>query len=156
MDREYKIVVVGNGGCGKTSFVKRLVTGDFTTRYVPTLGVEVYGLENEDEKLKFSIWDCAGVPELCGLKDAYYIQADGAMILYDDNTSKDDIRQNTIDIIRVCGKEIPIVYCRTKSDLPSTKKLTHGHISISSKSCDNLSKPLHELVKLIKKRQLTV
>lgn len=41
---QYKLVLVGDGGVGKTTLVKRHITGEFTKGYVPTLGVEVKSL----------------------------------------------------------------------------------------------------------------
>ena len=36
---EYKLVLVGDGGVGKTTFVKRHLTGEFEKKYIATLGV---------------------------------------------------------------------------------------------------------------------
>jgi len=38
---QFKLILVGDGGVGKTTFVKRHITGEFEKRYVATLGVEV-------------------------------------------------------------------------------------------------------------------
>ena len=40
----FKCVLVGDGGTGKTTFVKRHMTGEFEKKYVATLGVEVHPL----------------------------------------------------------------------------------------------------------------
>ena len=39
---EFKLILVGDGGVGKTTFVKRHLTGEFEKKYVATLGVEVH------------------------------------------------------------------------------------------------------------------
>jgi GTP-binding nuclear protein Ran len=38
---EFKLVLVGDGGVGKTTFVKRHLTGEFEKRYVGKLGCAV-------------------------------------------------------------------------------------------------------------------
>jgi len=38
---EFKLVLIGDGGVGKTTFVKRHKTGEFGKMYVPTMGAEV-------------------------------------------------------------------------------------------------------------------
>ncbi len=82
---EFKVVLIGDGGVGKTSFVKRLSTGDFEAKYVATLGVHVHSLVFYTNRgpIKFNVWDTAG-QEKCGtLRDGYYVQAQGAIIMFD-------------------------------------------------------------------------
>ena len=41
----FKVVLVGDGGVGKTTFVKRHISGEFEKRYIATMGVEVHPLK---------------------------------------------------------------------------------------------------------------
>lgn len=59
---EFKLILVGDGGVGKTTFVKRHLTGEFEKKYVATLGVEVHplGFHTNRGPIKFNVWDTAG------------------------------------------------------------------------------------------------
>jgi hypothetical protein len=59
---EFKLILVGDGGVGKTTFVKRHLTGEFEKKYVATLGVEVHPLTFHTNRgaIKFNCWDTAG------------------------------------------------------------------------------------------------
>jgi len=72
----FKLVLVGDGGVGKTTFVKRHLTGEFEKKYVATLGVEVHPLVFHTNRgaMRFNVWDTAGQEKFGGLRDGYYIQ----------------------------------------------------------------------------------
>eukprot|EP00029_Vermamoeba_vermiformis_P005065 TRINITY_DN1657_c0_g1_i1.p1 TRINITY_DN1657_c0_g1~~TRINITY_DN1657_c0_g1_i1.p1 ORF type:complete len:359 (+),score=19.79 TRINITY_DN1657_c0_g1_i1:26-1078(+) len=118
-DGPLKIVVVGDGGIGKTSYTK-LVSGDHVDkRYIPTIGVEVHKIEVKSSKRNFqlTLWDTAGPEKFGGLRDGYYIGAAGAIIL-SDVTSLYTIKNVPNwhrDVMRVCG-DIPIAVCGNKVD----------------------------------------
>jgi GTP-binding nuclear protein Ran len=79
---EYKLVLVGDGATGKTTFVRRHVSGEFEKKYVATLGVEVRPLHftTNKGKVTFNVWDTAGQEKFGGLRDGYYIQAHAAIV----------------------------------------------------------------------------
>ena len=75
------MILVGDGGVGKTTFVKRHLTGEFEKKYVATLGVEVHPLNFHTNRgpIKFNVWDTAGqevssfkIPQIRMQKDAAY------------------------------------------------------------------------------------
>ena len=59
---EFKLVLVGDGGVGKTTFVKRHLTGEYEKKYIATIGVEVHPMPFFTNKgqIKFNVWDTAG------------------------------------------------------------------------------------------------
>ncbi|KAI7743302.1 hypothetical protein M8C21_030716 [Ambrosia artemisiifolia] len=76
-----------NSSCsaGKTTFVKRHLTGEFEKKYEPTIGVEVHPLDffTNCGKIRFYCWDTAGQEKFGGLRDGYYIHGQCAIIMFD-------------------------------------------------------------------------
>ena len=72
---EFKLVLVGDSGVGKSTFVKKHLTCEFQKTHIPTMGVEVISMPfyTSKGKIGFNIWDTAGKEEFGGLKDVYYI-----------------------------------------------------------------------------------
>ena len=72
----FKLILVGEGGVGKTTFVKRHLTGEFEKKYVATLGVEVHPLRFSTNfgPIQYNVWDTAGQEKFGGLRAGYYIQ----------------------------------------------------------------------------------
>jgi len=60
-DREIKVLVVGNGGVGKTSMIRRFCKGMFTDEYKKTIGVDFLEkplfVDNLGEEVRFMLWD---------------------------------------------------------------------------------------------------
>jgi GTP-binding nuclear protein Ran len=97
--RKFKVVMVGDGGTGKTTFCLRHQTGEFQRKYEATIGVYVLKLEffTNYGKFEFEVWDTAGQEKFAGLKDGYYIGCDAAIIFFD-ATSKKHIKMLEIGI----------------------------------------------------------
>lgn len=98
---EFKMVFCGDGGVGKTTMVKRMLTnGPFDPRYTPTLGVEVYPILHNESS--YSVWDCAGQKKFGGLVDGYFLGADHVAIVYscNPNTQKNLSLDYWVEIAR--------------------------------------------------------
>ncbi|CAH8370487.1 unnamed protein product [Eruca vesicaria subsp. sativa] len=150
----FKLLLVGDGGTGKTTFVKRHLTGEFEKKYEPTIGVEVHPLDFFTNRgmIRFYCWDTAGQEKLGGLRDGYYVHSQCAVIMFD-VTSREtykSVPQKHVDICRVCG-DIPIVLCGNKVDVKNRqvkakqvtfhRKKNLQYYEISAKSNYNFEKP---------------
>jgi GTP-binding nuclear protein Ran len=150
----FKLVLVGDGDTGKTTFVKRHLTGEFEKKYVATVGAEVHPLDfyTNYGKFVFNVWDTAGQERMGGLRDAYYIKSDAAIIMFD-VTSREtykSVQDWYKDLIRVV-EHIPIVLCGNKVDSKDRKvklkqitfhrKKNLQYCDISAKSNYNFEKP---------------
>ncbi|XDA84432.1 hypothetical protein R6Z07M_014241 [Ovis aries] len=151
---QFKLVLVGDGGTGKTTFVKRHLTGEFEKKYVATLGVEVHPLVFHTNRgpIKFNVWDTAGQEKFGGLRDGYYIEAQCAIIMFDvtSRVTYKNVPNWHRDLVRVC-ENIPIVLCGNKVDIKDRKvkaksivfhrKKNLQYYDISAKSNYNFEKP---------------
>ena len=142
----FKVVVVGDGGVGKTTFLKRHRTGEFERKYLPTIGVEVHSLKFDTitnlnmininngniinssvdkNSVIYNIWDCAGQEKFGGLRDGYYINTNAAIIMAD-STSRTSIKNIPFwieSLHKVTNlKNIPVCVVFTKWDLEQDRK----------------------------------
>jgi GTP-binding nuclear protein Ran len=155
-----KLVLVGDGGVGKTTFVKRHQTGEFEKKYIPTMGVQVSQLTFETTlgPLTYNIWDTAGQERFGGLREGYYLEAHCAIIMFD-VTSQATYRNVTTwhrDLVRVCPN-IPIVLVGNKIDVrdrkvPAKRVIFHKknnmrYFEISAKSNYHFEMPFLSLAR---------
>ncbi|CAI8493591.1 GTP-binding nuclear protein gsp1/Ran [Hanseniaspora opuntiae] len=150
----FKLVLVGDGGTGKTTFVKRHLTGEFEKKYIATIGVEVHPLAFHTNfgEIKFDCWDTAGQEKFGGLRDGYYINAQCGIIMFDvtSRITYKNVPNWHRDLVRVC-ENIPIVLCGNKVDVKERKvkaktitfhrKKNLQYYDISAKSNYNFEKP---------------
>lgn len=145
-----KIMLIGSGGAGKSSYKKKLISNEFETKYIPTLNMEVFTLEDG----LYNIWDCAGQERYSGLKEIYWINSKAVIIMFD-LTSRLSYKEATVYFrqVRNILPNTPIILCGNKTDCNDAKTLYKTrdwdnktyYCEISVKTGYNLYKPL-ELV----------
>lgn len=82
---QFKWIVIGKSGAGKTCILKRLVNNEFKEGTQSTIGIEyfTYSMECNGQKVKLNIWDTAGQEQFYTVTKAYYRSAVGVILVYD-------------------------------------------------------------------------
>jgi len=159
---EFKLVMVGDGSVGKTTFVKRHVTGEFDKVYKPTKGVEVTSIVyyTNHGPIRFNIWDTAGQEKLGKLRECYYIGANCAIIMFDLTTrvSYNNVPKWYKDLTKIC-ENIPIVLVGNKADVKERKlkarqinfhrRRNLQYYDVSAKSNYQFAKPFEWLLRAL-------
>lgn len=134
---EFTIALVGDRKVGKTTFIKRLQTGIFEERYLPTHGCQ-------ETKLKFS----TNIGEVCfNIRDcgkdatnSSYEGLDGAIVMHDNRT---DFAIHYNPIRKFAGKEVFIVnFCNDRTENVLSVK--------TAKDTNTLVRPFISLLRLLK------
>ena len=106
------LILIGNSGAGKTSFFRKLSTGEFYEKNISTIGVEkktfelnldIINDEGKTEKKSFviSLFDTAGQEKFRAITHNYYKEADGILLIYDiDDKSSFESIEMWIESIR--------------------------------------------------------
>ncbi|GAB0089897.1 ras-related protein Rab-23 [Sergentomyia squamirostris] len=115
-----KVVIVGNGGVGKSSMIQRYCKGIYTKDYKKTIGVDFLErqIEIEGEDVRIMLWDTAGQEEFDAITKAYYRGAQACVLTFSttDRLSFEAIKDWKMKVENECG-EIPTVIVQNKVDL---------------------------------------
>lgn len=137
-----KIVLIGDAQVGKTTLVSMLMGNPYSINYVATLGVEVHPIRRGNKC--YNIWDCAGQDKFGGLRDGYWLQAQGAIIMCDPSNleSVQHVEKWAKEFKRMAGEDVPIVYVINKSEILPNDFNDERFVKISCKHNENLEEVL--------------
>eukprot|EP00062_Callorhinchus_milii_P019017 gi/632973105/ref/XP_007902988.1/ PREDICTED: EF-hand calcium-binding domain-containing protein 4A isoform X1 [Callorhinchus milii] len=87
-DRIFKLVMVGNSGVGKSSFIHRFSHDRFHTEICATIGIDyqVKSLLVGRTQVALQLWDTAGQERFRSVTKQYFRKADGVLVMYDVTT----------------------------------------------------------------------
>uniref|UniRef100_A0A452QWM6 Ras homolog family member D n=1 Tax=Ursus americanus TaxID=9643 RepID=A0A452QWM6_URSAM len=124
--RSVKVVLVGDGGCGKTSLLMVFAEGAFPESYTPTVFERLtVNLQMKGKPLNLQIWDTAGQVDYDRLRPLFYPDASVLLLCFDVTSphSFDNIFNRWYPEVNHFCKKVPIVVVGCKTDLRKDKSL---------------------------------
>lgn len=161
---KFKICLVGDGGTGKTTFINKVLNGDFIAKYYATQGAVTKFLTlgvGDNSYVKYEVWDTAGQEKNVGLKDGYYIGAVAGFFFFDANSRETmaNIPKHMKAFYNACGVDNPKMFilankidiakkmCDFSKYAPKVAQYNPEFIQISAKTGHNFEKPFEKLTK---------
>ncbi|XP_063781941.1 ras and EF-hand domain-containing protein-like [Pseudophryne corroboree] len=117
----YRLVLAGDAGSGKSSFLLRLCLNEFRGDIPTTLGVDFHmkKLLVDGDYTTLQIWDTAGQERFRSIAKSYFRKAHGVLLMYDVTSESSflNVRQWIDEIKNSCDKPIPLMLIGNKTDL---------------------------------------
>ena len=126
-----KVVLLGDGGVGKSSLIQRFVSNKFDPSLFHTIGVEFLNkdLEVEGERYTLQIWDTAGQERFKSLRTPFYRGSDCCLLTYaiDDPQSFQNVAMWKKEFLYYADVKdpdnFPFVVLGNKSDMVEERKV---------------------------------
>jgi len=139
-----KVVIVGDSGAGKTTFVRKLLNGVFHQDPDSTIGasVQTYSINER----RFIFWDTAGQERFRSLVPMYYTRSHCVLLFYDmsDLDKHESIPGWLEDINSNIRDGTPIIIIGSKSDKETSVELNYD--SPENKNAMNNSNIIAKIV----------
>ncbi|KAL6941243.1 hypothetical protein ACO0RG_002367 [Hanseniaspora osmophila] len=124
--RDYKLVVLGAGGVGKSCLTVQFVQGVYIDVYDPTIEDSYTKTMDIDGKLvELEILDTAGVQQFTAMRELYIKSGHGFLLVYsvDDENSLSELLKLRDQVLRIKDTEkVPMVLVGNKADLSDMER----------------------------------
>jgi small GTP-binding protein len=122
---QFKYVVIGASGAGKTSIARRLTENKFTKATQSTVGIEyfVHMTTVQGRAVKMNIWDTAGQERFYTIARAYFRNAVAVILVFDitDRKSFDCLPRWLKDARAEADPHCTVILVGNKGDLSPTR-----------------------------------
>jgi len=167
--RVFKLLMVGDPGVGKSSFLVKLSENYFTDCYIATIGVDFKMIPCTHRKrvYKLQVWDTAGPERFRTITSAYYRGCHGFFVMFDvaSRSSFENTKNWMAEIERNAPRDRSVILLGLKNDLDGerrvvtqeeAKALAHDfnapYAECSSKTGEGVDKAAELLVQRISRR----
>ena len=124
-DYNYKVIVIGDSGVGKTSITYRATKREFLEKISPTLGFEYFPfvLKYNEKVIKLEIWDTCGQESYRSLIKSFFTNSSLAIIVYaiDELKTFNSIDEWIRQCKNLCSPETKFVLIGNKADVDEGK-----------------------------------
>lgn len=120
---EKKIVILGDGACGKTSLLNVFTRGYFPKVYEPTVFENyIHDIFVDNKHITLSLWDTAGQEEFDRLRSLSYSDTDTIMLCFsvDSRDSLENVQHKWVGEIADHCEGVKLVLVALKCDLRNT------------------------------------
>lgn len=129
--REYKIVVLGSGGVGKSALTVQFVQGIFVEKYDPTIEDSYRKqVEVDGQQCMLEILDTAGTEQFTAMRDLYMKNGQVFVLVYSITVQStfNDLQDLREQILRVKDEnDVPMVLVGNKCDLEEERVVQKDH-----------------------------
>jgi len=141
-----KLVIIGDGACGKTSLLCSFALGEFPKEYQPTIFENyVAEIRLDGKPVQLALWDTAGQEEYERLRPLSYSKSHVILIAYaiDTPDSLENVTVKWIEEVRsICGPTIPIILVGCKSDLRPSPDHPDYHKYVSRQQAERVAQAI--------------
>ncbi|KAK0137811.1 Rho-related GTP-binding protein RhoB [Merluccius polli] len=127
-DIRKKLVVVGDGACGKTCLLIVFSKDEFPEVYVPTV-FETYvaDIEVDSRQVQLALWDTAGQEDYDRLRPLSYPDTDVILMCFsvDSPDSLQNIAEKWVPEVKHFCPNVPIILVANKKDLRHDEGVRH-------------------------------
>ncbi|KAF7632912.1 hypothetical protein Mgra_00007691 [Meloidogyne graminicola] len=166
--REYKIVVLGSGGVGKSALTVQFVQGIFVEKYDPTIEDSYRKqVEVDGQQCMLEILDTAGTEQFTAMRDLYMKNGQGFVLVYSITAQStfNDLMDLRDQILRVKDtNDVPMILVGNKCDLDDervvgkeqglnlARQFNSAFTETSAKQKINVHEVFYDLVRQINRR----
>ena len=131
----FKISIVGDGGVGKTSLIKKYTHGTFETDYIKTIGAQFSRYDKQIDKdiINLIFWDIAGQDDFNFLHPLFFQESKACIIVV--SLEQNELGKGSFTHVKnwfeesykFCG-EIPVILFANKLDLVKNDEVNYDKI----------------------------
>lgn len=168
----FKVVILGDGGVGKTSLLNKFVEKTFEQDYKSTIGTNIMRIDYkvmENVTVGFALWDLAGQQFFQKVRTMYLQGCQAALFVYD--VTRPETLYNLTnwrkELNAVAGAEVKSLIVGNKSDLTEERQVSFeegkkvadelgiSYLETSAKTGDNVNRAFGALAFLLIKDKIT-